>query len=61
MTRRLQVTTETGRYHGAALLGSLEPGLAMQLPRYFRPSSAAPSSDSGTPSAELEGWASGPV
>ena len=50
------IPTETGRYSGAALINSLEPGLTMQLPRSFHATERAPSSDSGTPSAELAPW-----
>ena len=54
--KMLAVVTETGRYHGAALTQSLEPGFALELPRFFRPSAAAPSADAGTPGADLERW-----
>lgn len=53
------VSTETGRYDTSQLgPENLEPGLEMELPRLFRPSALAPSSDTGTPAADLWSWRS---
>jgi hypothetical protein len=53
------VSTETGRYSTSQLgAAALEPGLRLELPRFFRPSTLAPSSDSGTPAAALGSWPS---